>query len=60
MIDLTIPTIPDPRFVAAIRLAAIRMLLETEGRPTRIIVDSDELILEALAIFNDANAGILR
>jgi hypothetical protein len=47
-----VPTIPDPRFVQCLRLAALRMLLETEGRPARIVVDIDQLMIEALTIFD--------
>jgi hypothetical protein len=55
-----IPTIPDPRFVRAIRQAVLRILLEAEGQPTRMIVDADLLIAEALIIFRDEQTGMSR
>ena len=53
MLTANIPMIPDPRFVLCLRLAALRILLETEGRPTSIIVDIDLLLAEAITIFED-------
>ena len=50
--EIMIPIIPDPKFVLALRYAALRMLLETEDRPKRIIVDLDLLIGEALQIYH--------
>lgn len=47
-----IPMVPDPRFVLALRMAALRMVLETEGRPTRITVDIEHLIAEARSIMD--------
>ena len=34
------------------RMAALRMLLETEGRPTRITIDIERLIAEARTIMD--------
>jgi hypothetical protein len=48
---MRIPTTPDPRFVLCVRLAALQMLLETEGRPTRMVVSIDQLMMEAIAIY---------
>jgi hypothetical protein len=52
-----VPMIVDPRFVQCLRIAALRMLLETEGRPTRIIVEIERLRCEALAVYEDECAG---
>jgi len=39
-----------PVAIAALRAAAMMILLETEGRPTRVVVNIETLIAEARAL----------
>jgi hypothetical protein len=47
-----IPMISDPRFLLCLRYVGLRRLLETKGRPRRIEVEIDDLLMEARQIYD--------